>query len=74
MLVVLKNLKFQRYYNSQSAKELFLPPEHVSGRLDNHPVENLNEGDDAESKKESKDASQGGDELHGTHPHAPLKF
>ena len=47
MLVVFRNLKFQRYYNSQSAKELFLPPEHVSGRLDNHPVENLNEGDDA---------------------------
>ena len=48
--------------------------ENVSGHPDDDPVENLNEGDDAESKTEAKESSKGGDEVHRTHSDAPLKL
>ena len=38
------------------------------------PVDNLNERDDAEPKAEAKEPSKGGNELHWSHPDAPLKL
>ena len=55
-------------------KKSFGPTENVSGHSDNDPVENLNEGDDAESKTEAKESSKGGDEVHRTHSDASLKL
>ena len=52
----------------------FLLSDHISGQSSNDPVENLNEGDDAESKAEAKEASKRGNELHRAHPDAPLKL
>ena len=53
---------------------LSLTEEHVSGEPGNSPVHNLDEGDDAETKAESKQASKGGDEVNGAHSDAPLKL
>ena len=38
------------------------------------PVDNLEEGDDAEPKAEAKKASKRGDEVHGAHSDASLKL
>ena len=48
--------------------------ENVSGHPDDDPVENLNEGDDAESKTEAKESSKGGDEVHRPNPNASLQL
>ena len=48
--------------------------EHVSGHPDNDPVENLDEGDDAEAEEEAKESSKGSNEVHWSHPDAPLKL
>ena len=41
---------------------------------DNDPVDDLDEGDDAETEKEAEESSKRGDEVHRAHPDAPLKF
>ena len=41
---------------------------------DNDPVDDLDEGDDAEAEKEAEESSKRGDEVHRAHPDAPLKF
>ena len=41
---------------------------------DNDPVDDLDEGDDAEAEKEAKESSKRGDEVHRANPDAPLKF
>ena len=38
------------------------------------PIDNLEEGDDAEPKAEAKEPSKGGNELHWSHPDASLQF
>ena len=48
--------------------------ENVSGHPDDDPVENLNEGDDAESKTEAKEPSEGGNKVDRTHSDASLKL
>ena len=53
---------------------LFLSEEYIPGEPSNSPVHNLDEGDDAETKAESKQASEGGDEVNGAHSDAPLKL
>ena len=53
---------------------LFLTGEHIPSESSNSPVHNLDEGDDAEAKAESKEASEGGDEVNGAHSDAPLKL
>ena len=52
----------------------YLSEEHIPGEPGNSPVHNLDEGDDAEAKAESKQASEGGDEVDGAHSDAPLKL
>ena len=41
---------------------------------DNDPVYDLDEGDDAEAEKEAEESSKRGDEVHWSHPDAPLEF
>ena len=53
---------------------LFFSGEHILSEPGNSPVHNLDEGDDAETKAESKQASKGGDEVNGAHSDAPLKL
>ena len=48
--------------------------EHISRHPENHPVEKLNEGDDAEAQEEAKESSKGSNEVHWSHPDAPLKL
>ena len=48
--------------------------EHISRHPDNHPVEKLNEGGDAEAQEEAKEPSKGSNEVHWSHPDAPLKL
>ena len=48
--------------------------EYVSRHPDDHPVEKLNEGDDAEAQEEAKEPSKGSNEVHWSHPDAPLKL
>ena len=48
--------------------------EHISRHPDNHPVEKLNEGDDAEAQEKAKESSKGSNEVHWSHPDAPLKL
>ena len=42
------------------------------GESDGCPVDNLEEGDEAEAKAKSKEAAKGGDELDRTHPYSAL--
>ena len=42
------------------------------GEGDGCPVDDLEEGDEAESKTKSKEAAKGGDELDRTHPYSAL--
>ena len=53
---------------------LFLTEEHIPSEPSNSPVHNLDEGDDAEAKAESKQASEGGDEVNRAHSDAPFKL
>ena len=53
---------------------LFLSEEHIPGEPGNSPVHNLDEGDDAETKAEPKQAFEGGDEVDGAHSNAPFKL
>ena len=46
----------------------------VSRHPDDHPVEKLNEGGDAEAQEEAKESSKGSNEVHWSHPDAPLKL
>ena len=48
--------------------------EHVSGHPDNDPVENLDEGDDAEAQEEAEEPSEAGDEVNRAHSDAPFKL
>ena len=48
--------------------------EYVSRHPDNHPVEKLNEGGDAEAQEEAKESSKGSNEVHWSHPDTPLKL
>ena len=41
---------------------------------DNDPVDDLDKGDDAEAKKEAKEPSKRGDEVHRAHLDTPLIF
>ena len=41
---------------------------------DNDPVDDLDEGDDAEAEKKAEESSKRGDEVHRAHLDAPLKF
>ena len=47
---------------------------HASRPPDNDPVDDLDEGDDAEAEKEAEESSKRGDEVHWAHPDAPLEF
>ena len=53
-------------------------PKHLgeSGLVDasKDPVDDLEKGDDAESKTETKEPSKGGNEVHWTHSDASLKL
>ena len=53
---------------------LFLSEEHIPNVPGNSPVHNLDEGDDAETKAEPKQAPEGGDEVNGVHFDAPLNY
>ena len=44
----------------------------IPGKGDGCPVDDLEEGDEAESKAKSKQAAKGGDELNHSHPYAAL--
>ena len=48
--------------------------EHISRHPDNHPVEKLNEGDDAEAQEEAEEPSEAGDEVNRAHSDAPFKL
>ena len=48
--------------------------EYVSRHPDDHPVEKLNEGGDAEAQEEAKESSKGSNEVHWSHPDASLKL
>ena len=39
-----------------------------------NPVDDLDEGDDAEAKAEAKESSKGGCKVHRAHPDAPLQL
>ena len=47
---------------------------HTPRPPDNDPVDDLDEGDDAEAEKETEEPSERGDEVHRAHPDAPFKF
>ena len=47
---------------------------HTPRPPDNDPVDDLEEGDDAEAEKEAEESSKRGDEVHWAHPDAPLIF
>ena len=47
---------------------------HTPRPPDNDPVDDLDKGNDAEAEKEAEESSKRGDEVHRTHPDAPLKF
>ena len=53
---------------------LFLSGKHIPSEPGNSPVYNLDEGHDAETKAEPKQASEGGDEVDRAHSDAPLKL
>ena len=48
--------------------------ENIPVKASDCPVDNLEEGDDAEPKAEAKEPSKGGNELHWSHPDASLQF
>ena len=48
--------------------------EYVSRHPDDHPVEKLNEGGDAETQEEAKEPSKAGDEVNRAHSDAPFKL
>ena len=47
---------------------------HTPRPPDNDPVDDLDEGDNAEAEKEAKESSERCDEVHWAHPDAPLEF
>ena len=47
---------------------------HASRPSDNDPVDDLDEGDDAEAEKEAKESAKGRDKLNGPHRDASLQF
>ena len=48
--------------------------ENIPVKASGCPIDNLEEGDDAEPKAEAKEPSKGGNEVHRSHPDASLQF
>ena len=51
-----------------------MPLHHASRPSYNNPVDDLDEGDNAEAEEEAKESSKRGNEVHRAHPDAPLEF
>ena len=45
-----------------------------SAKSSENPIDDLHKWDDAEAKTKAKEAAEGGNEIHRTHPDAPLHF
>ena len=45
-----------------------------SAKPSKNPIDDFDEGDDTEAKTKTKEAAKRGDEIHRTHPDAPLHF
>ena len=50
----------------------FLSPHDVPEEPDDEPVDDLEEGDEAEAKAETEETAHAGDEVDGSHPLDPL--
>ena len=66
------HLRFSCFSSSSSSGEISW--DDISGQLYGGPVNDLQEGDDAEAKEKTKEAAKRGDKLHRTHRDASLHF
>ena len=66
------HLRFPCFSSSSSSGEISW--DDISGQLNGGPVNDLQEGDDAEAKEKTKEAAKRGDKLHRTHRDASLHF